>query len=175
MAAPPTAPKPVSAPGSAASADHTSAAPAPAAKTKTFVPLAFETRALIDETDQPRELEATVHLSDGRITVSATNDPGNAVHSMPYDRVDSISYSKGRDPVWNSPDGPAPVARLGAGALGGIFRGTRHWVTLKTSESGDPFIVLRFGNEAQVKRAIAALEERTGRTAETVAPRKDAR
>lgn len=139
------------------------------------MPLAFETRALIDETDAPRELEATVHLSDGRITVTATEDPDNSVHSMPYDRIDSISYSKGRDPMWNSPEGPAPVARLSAGALGGIFRGTRHWVTLKTSLAGDPFIVLRFGSEPQLKRALRALEERTGRQAEIVAPRKDAR
>ena len=67
------------------------------------------------------------------------------------------------------------VARLGSGALGGIFRGTRHWVTLRTSESGDPFIVLRFGNEAQARRAIHALEERTGRLSHVVAPRKDAK
>ena len=80
------------------------------------------------------ELAATVHLSDGRITVSATEDPTNAVHSMPYDRVESISYSRGRDPMWNAPGGPEPVARLGGGALGGIFRGTRYWLTLKTTD-----------------------------------------
>lgn len=116
-----------------------------------------------------------MHLSDGRITVSAADDPDNAVHSMPYDRIDSISYSRGRDPMWSSPDGPAPVARLSAGALGGIFRGTRHWVTLRTNETGDPFIVLRFLNEAQLKRVLFALEERTGHSPKLIAPRKDAR
>ena len=136
-----------------------------------FVPLVFETRTLIDQ----NELEARVHLSDGRITVSATEDPNNAVHSMPYDRVESISYSTGRDPMWNAPGGPEPVARLGGGALGGIFRGTRYWLTLKTRELGDPFIVLRFGNEVLLKRAMHALQERTGHLAELVAPRKDAR
>ena len=143
----------------------------PEAAAKAFVPLAFESRALIDE----NELEAMVHLSDGRITVSATEDPDNAVHSMPYDRIESISYSRGRDPMWNSPSGPAPVARLGAGALGGIFRGTRYWLTLKTKELGDPFIVLRFGNDVLLKRAMHALQERTGHLPELVVPRKDAK
>lgn len=135
------------------------------------MPLAFESRALIDES----ELEAMVHLSDGRITVSATEDPDNAVHSMPYDRIESISYSRGRDPMWKSPSGPAPVARLSAGALGGIFRGTRYWLTLKTKEQGDPFIVLRFGNDVLLKRAMHALQERTGHLPELVVPRKDAK
>jgi serine/threonine-protein kinase len=143
----------------------------PEAPARAFVPLAFESRALIDES----ELEAMVHLSDGRITVSATDDPDNAVHSMPYDRIESISYSRGRDPMWKSPSGPAPVARLGAGALGGIFRGTRYWLTLKTKEQGDPFIVLRFGNDVLLKRAMHALQERTGHLPELVVPRKDAK
>lgn len=146
-------------------------APSEAAAAKVFVPLVFESRTLIDQ----NELEARVHLSDGRITVSATEDPNNAVHSMPYDRVESISYSTGRDPMWNAPDGPEPVARLGGGALGGIFRGTRYWLTLKTRELGDPFIVLRFGNEVLLKRAMHALQERTGHLAELAVPRKDAR
>lgn len=133
--------------------------------------MAFESRALIDE----NELEATVHLTDGRITVSANDDPANAVHSMPYDRIESINYSRGRDPMWNSPSGPAPVARLGAGALGGIFRGTRYWLTLRTKEQGDPFIVLRFANEVLLKRAMHALQERTGHQGEIVSPRKDAK
>jgi serine/threonine protein kinase len=166
-----------SAEASAAAADKpagnaTDSPPEPSeAAAKAFVPLVFESRALIDE----NELEARVHLSDGRITVSATDDPNNAVHSMPYDHVESISYSRGRDPMWNSPSGPASVARLGAGALGGIFRGTRYWLTLKTTEQGDPFIVLRFGNEVLLKRAMYALQERTGHPPELVAPRKDAK
>jgi len=97
------------------------------------------------------------------------------VHSMPYDRIESISYSRGRDPMWKSPSGPAPVARLSAGALGGIFRGTRYWLTLKTKEQGDPFIVLRFGNDVLLKRAMHALQERTGHLPELVVPRKDAK
>jgi hypothetical protein len=109
------------------------------------------------------------------VTVTAASDPSDAIYSVPYDRIASISYSRGRDPLWNSPDGPASVARAGAGALGGIFRGTRHWVTLQVRETIDTFIVLRFGGEIQARRALAALEARTGHTAELVGPRKDVR
>jgi hypothetical protein len=77
--------------------------------------------------------------------------------------------------MWHAPGGPEPVTRLGGGALGGIFRGTRYWLTLKTRELGDPFIVLRFGNEVLLKRAMHALQERTGHVPELVAPRKDAK
>lgn len=140
---------------------------------KTFLPLALDARALVGTGNQRREREGQMHLADGKITVTPDDNPSDVLHAMAYGNIASISYSRGRDPLWNSPEGPAPVIRAGAGALGGIFRGTRHWVTLRTGEAADPFIVLRFPNDVQVKRALTALEERTGKTAELVAERKD--
>jgi hypothetical protein len=85
---------------------------------------------------------------------------------VPYEEVLSISYPRGRDPLWNAPLGPEPVARTGGGAFG-IFRAPRHWLSLRTTSAKNRFVVLRLGNDAQAKRAITLLEERTGRHAQT--------
>lgn len=112
-------------------------------------------------------------LADGKINVQATDDQ-TVLFAVPYDGVLSISYSRGRDPLWNAPAGPARVARAGRGALG-IFRGTRHWLALRTDSAKAPFVALRVGNETQARRALTALQERTGRSAEVVAERNDRR
>jgi len=141
---------------------------------KTFaVPFVFEARALVSDGGRQRERECQVVLADGKINMKADDDR-NLPHAVPYDRVVSISYSQGRDPLWNAPGGPAQVARMGGGLLG-AFRGGRHWVSLRTENTNGQFVVLRLGNDEQAKRAIVALEERTGRSAELVAQRKDDR
>jgi hypothetical protein len=132
--------------------------------------LAFDAKAFVVDGERVRELDAQVVLADRRITVTA-NGQVNPLHDVTYQSVISISYSRGRDPLWNSPDGPAPVARAGGGALG-IFRGERHWLSLHTS---DRLLVIRVANAEQAKRAIAALQERTGKATTLVTERKDAR
>jgi hypothetical protein len=138
---------------------------------RTFVvPFVFEARALVTDGDHQRERDCQVVLSDGKINVQA-NDDQHLLHAVPYYQVLSISYSRGRDPLWNTPAGPAPVARVGGGLLG-MFRGTRYWIALRTGHANGAFVVLRIGNEAQALRAIAALEERTGRSGEIVVEQK---
>jgi serine/threonine-protein kinase len=129
----------------------------------TLPAVAFDTTALVASGGTHREREAVVVLADGSITVTATDDTARALHTVPYNNVESISYSRGRDPMWNSPDGPARVARSRGGVLGkwGIFV-DRHWISLKT-ESDSGFVILRVGDE-QVAQVLGALEERTGRT-----------
>jgi len=90
------------------------------------------------------------------------------LHSVPYESVISISYSRTRDPMWNSPKGPAPLARVGGGAFGIFFE--RHWISLRTDTS-ERFIVLRCDGDV-VGKALSALEERTGRTRQFVVERK---
>ena len=68
-------------------------------------------------------------LSDGRITVTP-NDAANPLHDVAYESVQSIDYSRGRDPLWSAPDGPTAVARASGGALG-IFRGERDGDSLR--------------------------------------------
>ncbi len=134
-------------------------------------PFGFEARALVDNGDRWRERKSQVLLADGAINVQASDDL-ERLYAVPYEGVMSISYSRGRDPLWNAPDGPAVVARPSGLDLG-IFRGERHWVSLRTSNAKSEFVVLRLTNDAQARRAITALEERTGRRAALVVERKD--
>jgi serine/threonine-protein kinase len=133
-------------------------------------PLIFETKALVG-TKKPQTVNAHVALADGMITVTADDDPEPPLYSVPYDRVMSVTYSRGRDPMWNSPQGPTPVAR-GGGTLGrlGIIV-ARDWISLRTSTK-DQFVALRF-EEVLVNRVLVALEERTGRAPELIREKGD--
>jgi serine/threonine-protein kinase len=95
-------------------------------------PLVFETHALIG-TKKPREHEALLVLSNGKIVVTSELESEYPFHAIPYRSVVSISYSRGRDPLWNSPQGPAPVTR-GGGTLGrlGIVV-ARKWISRRTN------------------------------------------
>ena len=134
---------------------------------KTAAPaLAFEARYLAAVDGGPRERDCRVLLADGRINVEDTGT-ATLLSTLAYEDVLSISYSRGRDPLWNAPGGPQPVAKTGGGPFG-ILRGTRQWIALRTTNAKNRFVVLRMGNDVQAKRAITALEERTGRRAQTI-------
>lgn len=128
--------------------------------------LTFDAKAVVGLGTRAREQDARVVLADGRVTVTADGDRTKALHSVRYRDVRSITYSRGQDPMWRSPKGPASIARLGGGTLGrfGIFV-DRHWISLQTGD--DSFIVLHV-EPALARRMLKALEERTGRTAETL-------
>jgi len=139
---------------------------APAAKNVPEASLVFETRALVG-TRKPREQSAQLVLGDGKITIIPQDDPASRLCSFPYGRVISISVSRSRDPLWNSPQGPAPVARAG-GTLSRLgIQVSRHWIALRTSTE-EQFVAMRF-DEVLVKRVLLALEERTGHTPQVVA------
>lgn len=129
---------------------------APAPFAHRFPPLVFEATALVGQ----RERTAQLLLADGKVTVVAANNPQQPVHSVPFARVTSINYSRGEDPMWNSPKGRARAGRT-RGALG-VFRLERHWITLRT-DIDDRFIILWL-HEELVRPVLSALEERTGRT-----------
>jgi protein kinase-like protein len=109
-------------------------------------PIVFEAKTPGKDGDRDRERDCQVVLAGGKISVRASDDD-KVLDTVPYDRVLSISYS--RD-----------------GGLMRLFRGVRHVLTLRTRSATAPVIVLRFANAADATRAIAALEERTGRKAE---------
>jgi eukaryotic-like serine/threonine-protein kinase len=133
-------------------------------------PLIFETRTLVG-TKKPREHDAQLVLADGRITVTPELESEYPFYSIPYDRVISITYSRGRDPMWKSPEGPLPVTR-GGGTLGRIgIMVSRDWIALRTSTQ-DQFVSMRF-DDMLVRRVLLALEERTGRKPELIAEPKD--
>lgn len=141
-------------------------APAARASVKHFAaPLVFDTRALIGNGRTQRERDAKLVLADGKVNVTAADDSQHPFHTVPYDEVTSISYSHGRNPMWNSPYGPLVVTRADGGAFGafGIFM-ERHWISLHTKEG---FVVLRV-NQTLEHQVLSALEERTGRTPQFV-------
>jgi serine/threonine-protein kinase len=127
--------------------------------------LVFETRALVG-TRKPKEQSAQLVLAEGKITIIPTSDPSTTLCSIPYGRVISINVSKSRDPLWNSPQGPAPVARAGGTLSKFGIAATREWISLRTS-TDEQFVAMRF-DEVIVKRVLLALEERTGHRPELV-------
>jgi hypothetical protein len=127
--------------------------------------LVFETRALVG-TRKPKEQSAQLVLGEGKITIIPTSDPSTTLCAIPYGRVISINVSKSRDPLWNSPQGPAPVARAGGTLSKFGIASIREWISLRTS-TDEQFVAIRF-DEVIVKRVLLALEERTGRQAELV-------
>jgi predicted Ser/Thr protein kinase len=121
--------------------------------------LVFETRALVG-TRKSKEQGAQLLMGDGKITIIPTNNPASPLCSFPYGRVIAINVSRGRDPLWDSPQGPAPVARAG-GTLSKIgIQVSRDWIALRTSTE-EQFVSMRF-DEVLLKRVLLALEERTG-------------
>ena len=129
---------------------------------KVFPALVFRTKTLAGAGGRQRERDARLVLAEGTITVTADDDTGDRLHTVAYDSVLSINYSRGVDPMWIGPDGPAVVARAPIGALRrwGVSI-ERHWISLRTNTE-NRFVILRV-DEAQVRRMLSALEERTGR------------
>jgi eukaryotic-like serine/threonine-protein kinase len=142
--------------------------PAPPARAEqkppSAAPFVFEARALVSEGDRQRERECQIVLADGRVTVLDTENH-DLVRVVPYDRVVSITLSHGRDPVWSSPNGRVPVAHINGGIFR-FFRNAPYWLALRIANGRSPFVILRLGSAEDASRASAALEQRTGRTAD---------
>jgi len=120
---------------------------------------------------KPREQSAQLVLGEGKITIIPQDDPSSPLCSFSYGRVISISVSRSRDPLWNSPQGPAPVARAGGTLKMLGIQVSRDWIALRTSTE-EQFVAMRF-DEVLLKRVLLALEERTGRTPQFVELPKD--
>jgi serine/threonine-protein kinase len=146
-----------------------SSAPAGIGRAANAAPFAFEAKAFVKEGDKEREHDAKVLLSDGVVTVTVRLDRTSeaVLSTIPFGSVQSVSYSKSKQPLWTTPSGPKQVFRLDV-ALG-FFKGDRHWLSLRTN---DAFIVLRIDGD-DVNSVLAALEERTGRAVERLVDRKD--
>jgi len=123
------------------------------------VPFVFELELRDRGRPQP-ERDCQVVLSDGKISPGERDQ--HLLHAMPYYQVLSISYSRGRDPPWNTPAGPAPLARVGGGCSGCFADRDTGFRCARTRNGASWCSVL--ANEAQALRAVAALEERTGRS-----------
>jgi hypothetical protein len=123
-------------------------------------PTSYHVRALIGSGENQREVKCRMIL--GTSTIRVEGDKRLTLHEVPYEHIRSISYSHGFDPLWTGPNGPSRVVRVSGGTLGtfGIFV-ARDWVSLRTTNPDAEFVVLRFEDEPQARRAVGALEKRT--------------
>jgi hypothetical protein len=128
----------------------------------------FDTTAVVGSGSKQQDQAARMILADGKVTVLPAGASKQALHAVPYASVVSISYSKGRDPLWVSPKGPVPVRRSSGGFWKFLGIATEHhWICLETRVDGKGparFVVLQFSDES-VRPALTALEERTGKDA----------
>jgi Protein kinase domain len=137
------------------------------ASVRTSRAVAFEGKVLVRKGRTQREREARLVLSERQFTVTGNGDRPDQLHSVPYNSVISIDYSRGRAPMVNSSKGPALATLSQDGALplkGTTARG--HWLAVRPTPDSR-LVVLRFEN-AQIGKVLSALQERTGRTAEVI-------
>jgi hypothetical protein len=133
---------------------------------------AFQARVVVGDQKSSQEYRCRVVLANGRISWRAEDNHRQA-YAVPYNRVGSMVYSRGRDPLWNGPDGPTPVVRASHGALGTLgLLAKKDWVSLRVTDPRLQFVILRFDNVAQAASAIDALEEQTGRRIERLSKRQ---
>src|SRR5205085_3514868 len=69
-----------------------------------FPAVVFQTKTLVGTGARQREIDARLALADGKVTVKTGGDAERPLYEVPFSDVISVSYSHGRDPVWNSPD-----------------------------------------------------------------------
>jgi hypothetical protein len=138
----------------------------PRREPRTFPEVRFQGTALAGSGAQQHERDARLILADGKVLVVAGPGAGEVLQAVRYSDVFSISHSQGRDPFWESPDGPDLVVRVRGGALEKWGISTTHdWVSLLVA-ANEPdtgrFIVMHF-DENVIRGVLTALEERTGR------------
>jgi hypothetical protein len=139
---------------------------APVKSPKVFPEARFEGTTLFGSGSQQHERAARLVLRNGKVLVVAGSGAGEVLQATRYSDVFSISYSQGKDPFWESPDGPDLVVRVKGGPLEkwGISV-QRDWVSLLVAASQPDtgrFIVMHF-DEGSIRGVLTALEERTGR------------
>ena len=154
LAAPATATNDVRAPAS----PPLSASSTPgAARVTNTAPFTFDGKAVVAEGDKRRERDAGVLVADGSIAV--TQKGAGVLYVVPVAALTGLTYSNSKQPLWDSPDGPAEAMRVEGGAFG-FLKGGRNWIGLRTADS---LLFLRVDDEI-VGRVIAGLQDRTGLT-----------
>jgi serine/threonine-protein kinase len=133
---------------------------------KEMAPFVFDAKAVVSENGKNREHDTRVVLADGTLTVSEKNN--KVVAAVPFAAVLGLTSSNSKQPMWNTPQGPAEMVHVDGGAFG-FLKGGRNWVGVRTK---DMSLVLRVDDD-DVGRVLAAIEERTGHKAERVLDRKD--
>jgi serine/threonine protein kinase len=125
-------------------------------------PIVFNTRVMVRG---GVERDAQLTLSDCKFTVTTETIQQ---HLVPYGSVISTAYSLGRQPLWSSAKGPAPVT----GPMRPLDRSTRrHWLVVRTNMESR-YVVMRF-EESQIAPLLSALTDRTGRAPKVFGKKTD--
>jgi serine/threonine protein kinase len=163
---PATAPaRPAPDPSPLAVSEPVSPSSPPAARDMALPPQTIvDVRFVAAEGTRVRERQAMLTFSAGVLTVAERN--GAVIRSIPYEQIMSVNYSRSRQPMWQSPGGPAPVLRVGGGAFG-MFRSDPHWLSIRTKEA---FLVLRIGPE-HIRSLPDIFSQRAGVTVDVVRAR----
>jgi hypothetical protein len=162
--APPPAMATTAAAGRRGSPPPTAATPT---RTVPVMPLyQFDGKVVVADGDKRRERDAIFKLADGVLTV--IQKPNTTLYSVPLNTVTTLTYSNSRQPLWNSPNGPAEAMRVEGGAFG-FMRGGGHWFGIRTPES---LLVFRVEDTA-VSRVLTALQERIGLNVQRLVEPKD--
>jgi hypothetical protein len=131
-------------------------------------PFRFDARAVVADGDKRRERDAAVLIAEGTVTVTDKEKGAKALYVVAVDSLVGLTYSSSKQPLWNSPDGPAEAMKVESGAFG-FLKGGRNWFGLQTKDS---LLVLRVDDEA-VGRVTAGLQERTGLKLQRLTEPKD--
>jgi hypothetical protein len=144
-----------------ATVDTAVAAPAAAA----LPPLVFSAQTVLVDGGKPRQRDTTVQVANGAVTIAGKDT--KVVTTVPLGSVVGFTYSNSKQPMWNSPNGPAEIVHLDGGAFG-IFKGDQHWVSLRTDNLS---LVWRV-REQDSQRIVAGIEERLGKKVERISEPK---
>jgi serine/threonine-protein kinase len=161
----PTAAAPAPLASSPLAADAHTTAPVISPAAAALPPLVFSAQTVVVEGGRNRQRDSTVQVGNGRVTVTGKDNA--VITTVPFGDVVGFTYSNTKQPMWNSPEGPAEIAHLDGGAFG-FLRGDQHWVSLRTAAMS---LVLRVRDQDS-RRVVAGIEERTGRKVEVVSDRK---
>ena len=105
-------------------------------------PFVFDAKAVVADAGKNRERDVIVQLADGKVTVSDKNHA--LVTTVRIARCLASAIPRSKQPLWNSPSGPAEVLKVDGGALRflkgntiGRLKGGRHWLALRTTDASD--------------------------------------
>ncbi len=158
---PPIEPPAVDATTAAAPSGREVPAPPEAPAAPLLPPFRFGAQTIVVDGGKHRQRDSTVELADGAVSVVGKDSAFSTV--VPMAGIVGFTYSHSKQPLWNTPQGPAEIAHLDGGAFG-FLKGDQDWVSLRTDGMS---LVLRV-REQDARKVIAALEERIGRKVERV-------
>ena len=128
--------------------------------------LAYGDVKILAVTDKKgQDQDVVLNFVAGQISV-APRKGGNAILSVPYNRIAHMTYVHAKDPKWY----PDPTLSMPPDGLDipGFMRGARHWLVLQTRTN---YLILRL-DDSDFSQILDTVESRTGIKVDRPAPGK---